>query len=70
MFEYVKVVSQSSNVVKWNKESNYTESMLIAREKRKTIMSYIDFSKRCHKIRCFPDLNQTFGKEIITFPPS
>ena len=33
MFEYVKVVSQLSNVVKWNKESDEMESMLIAIEK-------------------------------------
>ena len=33
MFENVKVVSQLSNVVKWNKESDEKESMLIAIEK-------------------------------------
>ena len=46
MFEYVKVVSQLSNVVKWNKESDDMESILIAREKGKNIISYVDFSKK------------------------
>ena len=32
MFENVKVVYQLSNVVKWNKGSDYTESMSITRE--------------------------------------
>ena len=31
MFEYVKIVSQLSNAVKYNKESDYMESILIAR---------------------------------------
>ena len=62
MFDYVKVVSRFSNVAKWNKESDYMESMLIAREKRKNIISYVDYSKFCHMIRRFPGLNQTFCK--------
>ena len=33
IFEYVKVISQLSNVVKWNKEINDTESILISIEK-------------------------------------
>ena len=32
-FEHVKVMSQLSNVVKWNKDSDEIESMLIAKEK-------------------------------------
>ena len=63
MFEYVKVVSQLSNVVNWNKESDDTESMLIARGKGKYIISYVDFLKYFRVIRCFPHLNQTFGRE-------
>ena len=43
-FEYVKVVSQLSNFVKWNTESDDMESMLIARDKGVNIISYIDFS--------------------------
>ena len=43
MFEYIKVVSQLSNVVKCNKESDDMESMLIVREKGKNIISYVDF---------------------------
>ena len=46
------------------------ESMVIAREERKNVISYVDYSKICHVIRSFPDLNQTFGKEDITFPLS
>ena len=37
MFEHVKVVSQLSRLVKWNKESDEMESMLIAREERKIL---------------------------------
>ena len=68
MFEYVKVVSQFSNVVRCNKESYDMKSILIAREKGGNIISYVDFSKNNHVIKCFPDLKQTFGKEDITFP--
>ena len=67
MFEYVKVMSQFSNVVKWNKQDDDTESILIAREKGGNIISYVDFSKICHVIKYFPDLKQTFGKEVINF---
>ena len=66
MFEYVNVLSQLPNVVKWDKYSYYMESMLIAREKG-DIISYVDFSKKNHVIRCFPDLYQIFGKEDIMF---
>ena len=57
MFEYVKVVSWFSIVVKWNKESDDMESMLIAREKGENIISSVDFYKIFHVIRCFTDLN-------------
>ena len=62
MFEHVKVVSQLSNVVKWNKKSDEMESMLISREKDGNIISHVGFSKICHVIKCFPDLKKTFGK--------
>ena len=42
MFEHVKVVAQLSRLVKWNKESNETESMLIEREEGKNIISHVD----------------------------
>ena len=70
MFEYVKVLSQLSNVLKCNKESDDMESMLTAREKGGNIISYVDFSKFCHVIRCFTGLKETFGKEGISFPLS
>ena len=31
IFEFIKFLSQLLNVVKWNKESDYMESMFIAR---------------------------------------
>ena len=62
IFEYVKVVSQFSNSVKRNKLSDDMESMLIAREESKNIISYVDCSKIFHVIRSFPGLNQIFGK--------
>ena len=65
MFEYVKVMYQFSNVVKWNKESDEMESMLIAREKGENIISYVDFSKICHVINCFPDLKKKLEKTIL-----
>ena len=70
IIEHVNVVSQLSNVVKWNKESDDREAMLISREKSKNIINYVEYSKTCHVIRSFPDLNQTFGEEDITFPLS
>ena len=54
-------------MVKCNKDIDDMESMLIAREKGKNIISYVDFSKKFHVIKCFPDLKQTFGKEDINF---
>ena len=68
IFEYIKVVSQLSNNVKWNKESDDMESMFIKIEESKNIIGYVDYSKFCHVIRSFPDLNQNIGKEDITFP--
>ena len=63
-------MSQLSNIVKWNKNSDDMEPMLIVREKRENIIIYVDFSKICHVIKCFTDLRQTFGKEDINFPLS
>ena len=62
MLQYVKVVSQLSNVVKWNKESDDMKSMLLSREERENIISYVDYSKFFHVISSVPGLNQTFGK--------
>ena len=70
MFEYVKIVSRLSNVIKWNKDSDVMESMLIPIKKGVNILTYVDFSKTCHVIKCCPDLKQAFGKEDITFPLS
>ena len=63
-------MSQLSNFLKWNKESDSMKSMLIAREKGKDIIICVDFSKTCHVIRCFTDLKKSFGKEDIDFPLS
>ena len=70
MFQYVKVLYQLLNVVKWNKKSDNMEAMLIAREEIKIIISYVDYSKTCRVIRIFTNWNQTSGKEDITFPLS
>ena len=53
-------------MVKCNKDIDDMESMLIAREKGKNIISYVDFSKTCHVIKFFPCLKQKIGKEDIT----
>ena len=34
------------------------------------ILSYVDYSKMCHVIKYFTELNQNFGQEDITFPLS
>ena len=70
IFECVKVVYQFSNTVKCNKESDYMESMSIAREKGENIIICVDFSNTFHVVRCFNDLKQVFGKEDIDFPLS
>ena len=41
------------------------ESMLIAIEERKNIISYVDYTNFCCVIRSFPDLNHIFGKKYI-----
>ena len=69
-FEHVKVVSQLSNILKLNKDIDDIESMLISKGERKNIINYVEYSKICHVIRSFSDLNQTFGKKDITFPLS
>ena len=46
IFEYVKVVSQLLNLLKWNKESADMESMLIAREKGKILQFVLIFLKQ------------------------
>ena len=38
-------------------------------EESDNIISHADYSKICHVIRSFSDLNQKFGKEDINFPP-
>ena len=43
IFEHFKVVANLSIVVKWNKYSDEMESMLITREERDNITSYVDF---------------------------
>ena len=43
------------------------EPMYIARDKWMNILSYVDFSKLCHAIKYFTELNQKFGQEDITF---
>ena len=40
------------------------------KRKSKNIIIYVDYSKICHVIRSFHDLNQKFGKEDINFPLS
>ena len=44
--------------------------MLIAREERRNIISYVDFLRIYQVIKFFPDLKQVFGKEDINFPIS
>ena len=67
MFEDVKVVTQLSRVVKRNKDNHEMGSMLIAREERKSIISYVYFSRICHVIKCFPDLIFLENKILILF---
>ena len=45
MFEYVKVVSHLSNIVKQNKVSDDLESMLISREKGNILKVMLIFLK-------------------------
>ena len=67
ILKHVKVLAQLSRVVDWNKESEKIESIFIAGYERENIISYVDFSKICQVINCFPELKQTFQKEDITF---
>ena len=41
--------------------------MFIAGEESNSIISYVDFSRICYVIKCFPYFKQAFGKEYITF---
>ena len=43
------------------------EPMYISSEEWMNISSYVGFSKLCHVIKYFTELNQIFGQEDITF---
>ena len=43
------------------------EPMYISREEWMNTFNYFDFSKLCHVITYFPELNQKFGQEDINF---
>ena len=70
MNSHIKVVSQLSKVVKWNKYNQQMEPIYVARETGRNILIYVDFSKICYIIKSFSELKQKFGKEDITFPLS
>ena len=67
MNSHINVVDQVSKVVKWNKDNQQMEPMYTAREEWINILSHVDFSKMCHLIQYFPELNQKIGQENITF---
>ena len=67
MKSHIQVVDQFSKVVKWNKDNQQMEPMYIARKEWMNILSYVDFSKLCHVIKYFTELNQKNGQEEINF---
>ena len=64
MFEYVKVVKYR----KMEQRELLYGINVNCNSKRGNIISYVDFSRICHVIRCFTDLNQAFVKEDIISP--
>ena len=54
MDSHIKVVSQFSKVVKWNKYNQQIELIYISRDKWMNILTRVDFSKLCHIIKNFP----------------
>ena len=55
-------MAQLSKFVKWKTENQQMEPMYVAREKAKSVLIYVDFSKICYLIKSFPELKQKFGK--------
>ena len=70
MNSHVQIVAQLSKVNLWNKENQKMEPMYNAREEIMNILDYINFSKLFHAIKYFPELNNFWGNEDITFPLS
>ena len=70
MNSHIKVLSQSSKGVKWNIKNQRMENIYNATETKGNILSYVDFSKLCHIITYFSELNKHFWHEDIKFPLS
>ena len=53
--------------LKYNRENQKIEPMFIAREEWMNILSYVDccFSKLCHVIKYFTELNKKIGKKML-----
>ena len=64
----IQIVAQLSKVNVRNKYNQQVEQMYNEREEIINILSYVDFSKLCNIIKFFPESNQKFAKEVITFP--
>ena len=62
MNSHIKVVDQLSKVVKRSKQNQQREPMYVAREIRRNILRYVDFSKICYVIKSFPELKKSNWK--------
>ena len=60
MNSHIKIVAQLSKPVKWKNDNQQMEPRYIKREEWMNIPSYVDFSKLCHVIKYFPELNKTY----------
>ena len=54
MNKHIKVVYQLSKLVKCNKENQQMEKMYVERERGRSILSYVGFSKKVNVITSFP----------------
>ena len=70
MNKHIKVVYQLSKLVKCNKENQHMEKMYVKRERGRSILSYVGFSKILNVITSFTELKQNIGEEYTKLPLS
>ena len=66
MNSHINVMAHLSKAVKWNKENQQMDQCILLIN----ILSYVNFSKLCHVIQYFLELNKKIGQEDINLPLS
>ena len=62
MNDHLQILAQLSNFNIWDNENQKMEQMHNSREDMMNILSFIDFEKLCHVIKCFLNQIKSLGK--------